>query len=392
MLYERLDRLRERASGYLAETLSSGVATPDQGMSERDSAAAEWSRRLGQLNAAENGLCFGRLDLDGGERRYVGRMGIVDDDGDYEPLLMDWRAPAARPFYVATAARPEGVRRRRHIRTRLRQVTRVDDEVLDLADPGGGPGTPARPARPRCWPRSAPPAPAGWPTSSRPSRPSRTRSSGPAHGGVLVVQGGAGTGKTAVALHRAAYLLYTHREQLRAARRAGRRARTRRSCATSARCCRRWARPPSCWHRRRPVPRASPRTGRSRRRSPRSRAGRRWPPCWPTAVRDRQRVPGRSTGALVDGETACGSRPRRSGAPATAARRTRRPHNQARPVFAGAVRRRGGGRVRRRPRRAVRRRAVAGRSRRRARPRPAHRAARRPRGGASTRWTSCGRR
>ena len=116
MLYGQLDRLRQRASGYLSETLISGVATSDQGMSERDSAAAEWSRRLGQLNAAENGLCFGRLDLEDGERRYVGRLGIVDDEGDYESLLLDWRAPAARPFYVATAARPEGVRRRRHIR------------------------------------------------------------------------------------------------------------------------------------------------------------------------------------------------------------------------------------------------------------------------------------
>ena len=72
-------------------------------MSERDSAAAEWSRRLGQLDAAENGLCFGRLDLSDGERRYVGRLGIVDGEGDYESLLLDWRAPAARPFYIATA-------------------------------------------------------------------------------------------------------------------------------------------------------------------------------------------------------------------------------------------------------------------------------------------------
>ena len=97
MLYERLDRMRQRASGYLSETLIGGVATPDQGMSERDSTAGEWSRRIAQLNAAENGLCFGRLDLSGGERRYVGRLGIVDGEGDYESLLLDWRAPAARP-------------------------------------------------------------------------------------------------------------------------------------------------------------------------------------------------------------------------------------------------------------------------------------------------------
>jgi DNA helicase IV len=213
MLYERLDRLRQRAAGYLAETLIARPATVDQGMSERDSTAAEWSRRVAQLDAAENGLCFGRLDLDDGERRYVGRLGIVDDEGDYDALLLDWRAPAARPFYVATAARPEGVRRRRHIRTRLRQVTRVDDEVLDLDDPDAAKDT----------------GPAGEAALLAALGAARTGRMADIvetiqaeqdhvirapHGGVLVVQGGAGTGKTAVALHRAAYLLYTYRQQL----------------------------------------------------------------------------------------------------------------------------------------------------------------------------------
>ena len=213
MLYGRVDRLRERAAHWLAETLTNGVATVEQGMSERDSAAAEWSRRIGQLDAAENGLCFGRLDLDGGERRYVGRLGVIDEDGDFEPLLLDWRAPAARPFYVATAARPEGVRRRRHLRTRLRTVTRVDDEVLDLSDPAAATDT----------------GPAGEAALLSALGAARTGRMADIvetiqaeqdhvirapHGGVLVVQGGAGTGKTAVALHRAAYLLYTYREQL----------------------------------------------------------------------------------------------------------------------------------------------------------------------------------
>src|SRR6185312_16683044 len=81
----------------------------------------------------ESGLCFGRLDLeDTTEVRYIGRIGIFDADGDHEPLLVDWRAPVARPFYLATAAAPDGVRRRRHIRTRGRAVVALDDEVLDL--------------------------------------------------------------------------------------------------------------------------------------------------------------------------------------------------------------------------------------------------------------------
>jgi DNA helicase IV len=213
MLYGRLDKLRQRAAGWLAETLLGGVATVDQGMSERDSTAAEWSRRVGQLDAAENGLCFGRLDLDDGERRYVGRLGIVDDEGDYESLLLDWRAPAARPFYIATAARPEGVRRRRHIRTRLRQVTRVDDEVLDLTDPQA-----ARDTGPTG--EAALLAALGAVRTGRMADIVETIQAEQdhviraPHGGVLVVQGGAGTGKTAVALHRAAYLLYTYRRQL----------------------------------------------------------------------------------------------------------------------------------------------------------------------------------
>ena len=213
MLYGRLDSLRERAAGWLAETLITTVASVDQGMSERDSAAAEWSRRVGQLEAAEHGLCFGRLDLDGGETRYVGRLGIVDEDGDYEALLLDWRAPAARPFYVATAARPEGVRRRRHIRTRLRAVTRVDDEVLDLTDPAAagdtGPAGEAALLAALGAARTGRMADIVETIQAEQDHVIRAP-----HGGVLVVQGGAGTGKTAVALHRAAFLLYTYREQL----------------------------------------------------------------------------------------------------------------------------------------------------------------------------------
>ncbi len=331
MLYERLDRLRERASGYLAETLSSGVATPDQGMSERDSAAAEWSRRLGRLNAAENGLCFGRLDLEDGERRYVGRLGIVDDKGDYESLLLDWRAPAARPFYVATAARPESVRRRRHIRTRLRQVTRVDDEVLDLADPEAARDT----------------GPAGEAAllaalgAARTGRMADIVSTIQAeqdhvirapHGGVLVVQGGAGTGKTAVALHRAAYLLYTYRQQLE-----------RRGVLVVG--------PNSTFLRY--IGDVLPALGETSvvlapvsGLFPGVSAGRPEPEdvaeikgraamagVLATAVKDRQRAPDGALVLLVDGERvripAAAIRRAR-----TAARRTRRPHNEARPVFA----------------------------------------------------------
>ncbi len=212
MLYGKLDRLRDRTTGRLAEVLAAPGGT-DQAMSERDTFAADLSRRIVQIDAAEHGLCFGRLDLAGGDRRYVGRLGIVDDDGDYEQLLIDWRAPAARPFYVATAVAPDGVRRRRHIRTRLRQVVAVDDEVLDRHSPdavrAGGPAGEA--ALLAALEASRTGRMADIVETIQAEQDQVIRSP---HTGVLVVQGGAGTGKTAVALHRAAYLLYTHREQL----------------------------------------------------------------------------------------------------------------------------------------------------------------------------------
>jgi DNA helicase IV len=212
VLYGHLDSLRERATARLAGTLRESGGTP-AARTERDVAAGMFSARIAQLDAAENGLCFGRLDFDEGPRRYIGRMGIRDESDDYEPLLLDWRAPAARPFYLATAASPEGVRRRRHIATRRRQVTGLDDEVLDLTAPQG-------------HQRSGLTGEASLLAALNASRTGRMSDivetiqaeqdkiiRAPQQG-VVVVQGGPGTGKTAVALHRAAYLLYTYRRQL----------------------------------------------------------------------------------------------------------------------------------------------------------------------------------
>jgi DNA helicase IV len=129
-----------------------------QNRSERDAFATLHEVRLAQLEAVEDRLAFGRLDLAGGARRYVGRIGLSDDE--QTQLLVDWRAPAARSFYQATAAAPEDVVRRRHLATRKRTVVGVEDEVLDLE---------------RLDEHQR--APGGWATSSRPSRPSRTASS-----------------------------------------------------------------------------------------------------------------------------------------------------------------------------------------------------------------------
>ena len=211
-LYGRLDEMRGRASGRLAEVLRQTGGT-HQARTERDAFSFMYIQQISQFDAAENGLCFGRLDFHQGKTRYVGRIGIHDDSGDYEQLLMDWRAEAARPFYLATAASPAGVRRRRHIKTRGRTVVGVDDEVLDLsaADPSKHEGltgessllaaiNASRTGRMRDIVETIQ-AEQDWIIRSELA-------------GVLVVQGGPGTGKTAVALHRAAYLLYTYRQQL----------------------------------------------------------------------------------------------------------------------------------------------------------------------------------
>jgi DNA helicase IV len=212
MLYRRLDGLRSRASDRLAQVLREAGGT-HQARSEREAFSVMYAQQLSQFDAAENGLCFGRLDFHDGERRYIGRIGIHDESGDYEQLLMDWRASAARPFYLATAASPADVRRRRHIKTRGRTVVGLDDEVLDLAaaDPGKHEGLTGESALLAALSASRTGQMRDIVETIQAEQDRIIRSD---LAGVLVVQGGPGTGKTAVALHRAAFLLYTYRRQL----------------------------------------------------------------------------------------------------------------------------------------------------------------------------------
>ncbi|OLR90346.1 helicase [Actinokineospora bangkokensis] len=202
-LYARLDAERARARGVLAGALR------DEGVPivQRDDAVRIAGREVRRLDVADSGLCFGRLDAVGGGRQYVGRIGLFDEEDDYEPVLLDWRAPAARAFYTATGAHPEGVRRRRQFLTRGRRVVEFTDE--DFARPGGG-------ARGDAALLAAVNAPRGEgmrdivaTIQSEQDEVIRLD-----HPGVLVVEGGPGTGKTVVALHRVAYLLYTQREQM----------------------------------------------------------------------------------------------------------------------------------------------------------------------------------
>jgi DNA helicase IV len=212
-LYDRLDGMRELAESRRSGALAATGGTP-QARSQRESSVAMYSEQLAQLSAVESGLCFGRLDPETGAPLYIGRIGIFDEAGDYEPMLLDWRAPASRPFYLATAADPLGIRRRRHIRSKGRTVIALDDEVLDLSAAAGSA------TREGLAGEAALLAAVGANRTGRMRdivetiQAEQDRIIRADLSGVLVVQGGPGTGKTAVALHRAAYLLYTHRREL----------------------------------------------------------------------------------------------------------------------------------------------------------------------------------
>src|SRR3954453_17623123 len=108
--YHRLDSLRDQADHRLRAILLEAGGTP-QGRAQREATRGHYAEQLAQMNAVENGLCFGRLDFAAGEPRYIGRLGLSAEQHDRDPLLIDWRAPAARPFYLATAVSPDGVTR-----------------------------------------------------------------------------------------------------------------------------------------------------------------------------------------------------------------------------------------------------------------------------------------
>ncbi|MGW1598443.1 HelD family protein [Streptomyces sp. NPDC002343] len=195
----------ERLAGARAQ-LAHVLASPFDGAREayeREVAAGRLAGEIRRLEGAEDGLVFGRIDRADGTVLRIGRLGL-HRDADELPLLVDWRAEAARPFYEATPVHPMGLRRRRHLRLSGRTVVGVSDELLDGSAPtgqdvvGDGPLTAALQER-RTGRMGAAVA------TLQAEQDAIVRSP---HRGVTVVQGGPGTGKTVVALHRAAYVLY----------------------------------------------------------------------------------------------------------------------------------------------------------------------------------------
>ncbi len=206
-LYARLDADRARIRGEYKQALLGDGQTS----MERDVQVRALAKQVKRLDVVDTGLCFGRLDTVSGERSYIGRIGFLDEENDYEPVLLDWRAPAARAFYIATAASPENMRRRRQFHTRGRQVVDFTDEVLGRPDDGGGPGGSEDSA---LLAAINAPRGAGMRDIVATIQAEQDEIIRLDHNGVLVIEGGPGTGKTVVALHRVAYLLYTQREQM----------------------------------------------------------------------------------------------------------------------------------------------------------------------------------
>jgi DNA helicase IV len=188
-----------------------GAGGTEQARFEREVIYDTVANRLSQLHLGDAALCFGRIDrepAEGGETFYIGRLAV--SDRDQEPLVVDWRAPVAEPFYRATGRQSMGLARRRHFATRGRRLLGLEDELfgdhaLDLGEAAGLQGQGALIAALETA-RSGRLGDIVATIQGEQDEIIR----GPLPG-VLVVQGGPGTGKTVVALHRAAYLLYTHR-------------------------------------------------------------------------------------------------------------------------------------------------------------------------------------
>ena len=244
LAYARLDAMRDDARSMLDGVLDLGRGGTFQSRTERDVVVRTSMARLEQLDIGDQALTFGRIDRalpaangsadgaaangdgQGAEVFHIGRLAI--HDADLEPLVVDWRAPIAEPFYRATGRDPQGLVLRRHLALDGRRVVGVEDErFLAGGTPTDGAGAGDGAAAPDGGELIVGDLPIGGPAAllaaldrARSGRMTDIvstiqreqdeiiRSPLP---GVLVVQGGPGTGKTAVALHRAAYLLYTHR-------------------------------------------------------------------------------------------------------------------------------------------------------------------------------------
>ncbi len=208
--HARLEHLRAEALAAERASLGAQLLTGSpQSLYERDVQALAAAARRSDLDQAGDGLVFGRLDLTDGEVHHVGRLGLRDEH--LEPIVVDWRAPAAAAFYRATATDPLGVLRRRTISTRGTQVRGLEDELLepDAADRVEGSTVVGDGAFLAAVGRERGPHMRDIVATIQREQDEAVRAP---DDGALIVTGGPGTGKTAVALHRVAYLMYARRD------------------------------------------------------------------------------------------------------------------------------------------------------------------------------------
>lgn len=210
--YTALDSETAHYAQQLADVRAQGASGTPAARSERDSFAMHYEDNLLRLRNVENTLVLGRLDYINPTQApiHIGRITLRDAEKNI--VLTDWRAPQSEPFYQATAAQPGNVRRRRHIRTRFRTVTGVEDELLTADETASETLNLTGEGALMAAMSKARDGKMGDIVATIQAEQDRViRAPGK---GILVVQGGPGTGKTAVALHRAAYLLYSERERL----------------------------------------------------------------------------------------------------------------------------------------------------------------------------------
>jgi len=212
--YECLEGAK-RAAARLESMVEVGRGGTEQARFERDVIWDTMAHRLRELDLGDASLVFGRIDTEEGDAFYIGRVAVAD--AEREPVVVDWRAPVAEPFYRATGRVPMGLVRRRHFATRGKVLLGIEDELF--GDAAASLGVPAAADDRRGLITGHGSLIAALETSRtgrltdivatiQGEQDEIIRAELP---GILVVQGGPGTGKTVVALHRAAYLLYTHR-------------------------------------------------------------------------------------------------------------------------------------------------------------------------------------
>jgi DNA polymerase III delta prime subunit len=207
-IYTRLQAAAESAKALAADGHARARVGNEGGLVERDAIVFQAAKRLATLDAAHEGLVFGRLDNRDGEARYIGRLGLRDEQR--EALLIDWRAPAASVFYQATAQDPLGVVRRRVLQSQSDRVVGVQDDLLDAEHAPDEMVVVGEGALIASLSRSRDRRMHSVVATIQKEQDDAIRAP---QRGVTTISGGPGTGKTVVALHRAAYLLYTDRRR-----------------------------------------------------------------------------------------------------------------------------------------------------------------------------------